>query len=50
MVSPAMRAAMIARACAIDPPLASGETGELVALICPTGQEEYCLKMGLTGF
>jgi hypothetical protein len=27
-----------------EPPLLSGETGEQVPVICPTGQEEYFLK------
>jgi hypothetical protein len=33
-----------------DPPLSSGETGGVMALICPTAKEEYFLKQGLTRF
>ena len=33
-----------------EPPLVTGETGEVVALICPTGPAQYFFEVGWTGF
>jgi hypothetical protein len=33
-----------------EPPLSSGETGEVKSVICPTAKAEYFSQRGWTGF